>query len=83
MILYTVITPYLGHLFNLNLGHSFEFSAAISMSVHPTYAGRTEMLYNFCIRLYMSLNHYLLAELPVAPSTSIPYPQVWILLVIW
>jgi hypothetical protein len=54
----------------MNLGQSFAFSAALSVSVRPNYAVRTEVLYNFCIILYMSQNPYLLELLssPQIPS---------------
>lgn len=60
------------------LGHSFAFSAALSVSVRPPYAGRPEVLYNFYIKLYMSRNPYLLTEFPVASTISILYLQAWI-----
>jgi hypothetical protein len=76
MMLYSIITPELSHLFILYRGHSFTFSAMLSVQAEPLYVGRLKELYSFCAVVYMDQNCHLLAELPVVCPTSMLPPEV-------
>lgn len=72
-----VIIAYCGHLLILDLGHSFIFSAMVSVQVQPSCVGRSKQFSSFSIIVYKSQYPHSIAQPPVVHPTSIVSPWVW------